>query len=126
MLAWDDETNLWVWNQHGDLVRVTPAAGAWRLLRIRPAPRADCAGSDLEAPAGQAAPGTSLRVRFPSEDGTAVLRSVTRDDETASELWWRFTGRPREVRLAGPWGLSSPRPRPFFRRPSVDTLRAAP
>ena len=69
--------------------------------------------------------GTVGRLRMPALDGIATLRHVTREERVASELWWRFTSRPNEVRLAGPWGFAG-RPAPNRRRPSVDTLQGEP
>ncbi len=69
--------------------------------------------------------GTAARLRVPALDGIAILRHVNRGDVIASELWWRFTSRPHEVRLAGPWGFEDP-PESRRTRPSVDTHQREP
>ena len=69
--------------------------------------------------------GTAARLRMPNLNGIATLRHVIRDERIASELWWRFTSSPREVRLAGPWGFEGPS-RGAVNGPLVDSPQREP
>ena len=47
--------------------------------------------------------GPAGKLRDPDLAGTATLRSALHHGRPASELWWRFDGTDRPVRMAGPW-----------------------